>query len=283
MKSDELKSLLGLKTANIKFYQQEQLIKSKYKDENYSDDEIKRLKQVVVFDRLGLSISDIKDILNQAKPLSCIIESYLNDTISARETTEDLIAELSNRKKKDADDIIKECDSAIKIFKLILQNNDNIETFDADYYLEAIETEVQNGTSFSPLTTWLSSVKGNFENGLLGKTADFIDYIERDKKNAVKALIGIIATILALSLIRGIIGVIWHNSFIESFFGMFIVLILVLALLVPVFLLNQYGHEKAANIYWKIIMGIVIASAVLFLIFLAALAIMALKNQFTGA
>lgn len=188
MKSDELKSLLGLKTANIKFYQQEQLIKLKDKDENYSNDEIKRLKQVVVFDRLSLSISDIKDILNQAKPLSCIIESYLNDTISTRETTEELKNELSNRKKKDADDIIKECDSAIKIFKLILQNNDSIETFDADYYLEAIENEIQNGGSFSPLTTWLSSVKGNFENGLLGKTADFIDYIERDKKMQLKHL-----------------------------------------------------------------------------------------------
>lgn len=57
----------------------------------------------------------------------------------------------------------------------------------------------------------------------------------------------------------------------------------VLALLAPMFLLNQYGHEKAANIYWKVITGIVITAAVLFLIFLAALAIMALKNQFTGA
>lgn len=67
MKINEVEQALGISKANIRFYEKQNLLspkrtENKYRD--YSQDDIDRLKTIVVFRKLGISVQDIKQILN---------------------------------------------------------------------------------------------------------------------------------------------------------------------------------------------------------------------------
>lgn len=67
MKINEVCNVTGLTKKAIDYYQEKEIINPKFDESGYREfnkSEIERLKQVSVFRSLGLSVSEIKKVLN---------------------------------------------------------------------------------------------------------------------------------------------------------------------------------------------------------------------------
>ena len=63
MNVQDVEKALGITRANIRFYEREGLLSPDRKENGYRDytnDDIVRLKKIIIFRKLGLSVADIK-------------------------------------------------------------------------------------------------------------------------------------------------------------------------------------------------------------------------------
>jgi|GEM_PF-456655 Predicted transcriptional regulators len=80
MKVKEVEELLQITRANIRFYEKEGLLKpdrvqNGYR--SYSEEDIEQLKKIILFRKLGVSIPDIKKILDEEENVSAIISQNI--------------------------------------------------------------------------------------------------------------------------------------------------------------------------------------------------------------
>lgn len=129
----DVEKKLNISRANIIFYEKQGLILPKRNDNeyrNFNEDDLKRLKQIIIFRRCNISIDDIKAIFNGKKSLN----------------------EISKEKMLEIDNMIKELNGAKKICeKLSLEKNDLL-SIDEDEYLDLIHKEEKNGNKFYDIT-----------------------------------------------------------------------------------------------------------------------------------
>ena len=68
----EMEQILDIPRATIRFYEKEGLINPQ-REENgyrdYSEEDVERLKKVIIFRKIGFTVSDIEDIFDRAKSL----------------------------------------------------------------------------------------------------------------------------------------------------------------------------------------------------------------------
>ena len=125
----EVEEKLGIPRASIRFYEKEGLIDPK-RGENgyreYSEGDVATLRKVILFRKLGLSVSDIEDILDGSLALT--------DALTANVTKlEEQLAELNG---------------AIAMSKTILKDQPDIARFNENYYWEEIGREEARGSRF---------------------------------------------------------------------------------------------------------------------------------------
>lgn len=127
MKINDVEQLLGISKANIRFYEKQNLL-SPARSENgyreYSDEDILRLKEIMILRKLGISIYDIARIQSSDLSLQTAIESN--------------IVQLENQ--------IKSLNGALKISKQIAA--DPASDFSIEHYWNEIHNEEQNGNTF---------------------------------------------------------------------------------------------------------------------------------------
>lgn len=129
MKINELEKLLGLNKANIRYYESEGLIAPKrtengYRD--YTDDDARLLKKIIIYRKLGIPIAEIKAVLNN--------EKSLNDAAALS---------ISNMKKD-----IDVQNRAIDICNEIINKNIIDSDFDVDYFWDEISSRENIGEEF---------------------------------------------------------------------------------------------------------------------------------------
>lgn len=121
MNISEIEKLTGIPKQTIRFYEKEGLINPKRNSGNqyreYDDQDIKQLKQIYVLRKVGLSVLEIRQVLNQ--------EITMGEAINARRT--ELLEE-----KEEQEKLLKLCDD-LKI--------QSLEYMDADQYIEKIQEE----------------------------------------------------------------------------------------------------------------------------------------------
>lgn len=82
MKINEIEKLLGLSKANIRYYENEGLINPSRTENgyrNYNEVDVALLKKIIIYRKLGISISEIKAVLTNQKSLSgAIADSVKN-------------------------------------------------------------------------------------------------------------------------------------------------------------------------------------------------------------
>ena len=81
MKINNVEKLLGITKANIRFYEKENLLSPRrsengYRD--YSEEDVLRLKQIVILRKLGIPVQIIQDILDGAIPLQDALEQNIS-------------------------------------------------------------------------------------------------------------------------------------------------------------------------------------------------------------
>ena len=81
----EVEQLLEVPRATIRFYEKENLIKpvresNGYRD--YSEYDVGRLKQIILLRKIGFSVTDIEDVLDEARTLDEVLEENLVNFMS---------------------------------------------------------------------------------------------------------------------------------------------------------------------------------------------------------
>ena len=125
----DMENILGIPRATIRFYEKEGLI-SPQREENgyrdYSQEDLEKVKKIVVLRKIGLPVSDVADIFDGAKTLP----EALDDN-------------MLNLKKQ-----LEELQGAINLSEKMKEASPDITSLDADRYLNYIEEEEKQGHKF---------------------------------------------------------------------------------------------------------------------------------------
>ena len=176
MSIKEIEKLLNISRANIRFYEKEGLLNPERNDNEYrtySEDDIKKLKQIIVFRKCNISIEDIKKIFNKEKSLE----------------------QVSNEQLTEIEKKSKELDNAKKICKMISKEKNSISNFDEEKYLQIILIEEKKGNMFNNFGEDLFCSEENIVNELCDKLENGNKY-----KKRLRVLVYFIGAIICFSV-----------------------------------------------------------------------------------
>lgn len=175
----EVEQQLGLSRTTIRFYEREHLITPK-RDGNtyreYSEEDIATLKKIVILRKLGFSIEEIKDLLEENVPLQELLEKN--------------IQELQEK--------VNELTGAIKICKKMQSRQENFATFNESYYWEEIREQEQAGNRFLEIIN--DSI--DYEKEMFYKYFELLD----EDGNLRYSKDGMIRRVIKGFLVSGVIG-----------------------------------------------------------------------------
>lgn len=125
----EVEQCLNVPRATIRFYEKEGLL-SPMRGENryreYSEEDVALLKKIIILRKLGFAVADIEDVLDGARSMGSVLESNM----------ENLTRQM------------QELQGALTLCRKMKENGEQIETFDADKYWNAVEEEERKGNRF---------------------------------------------------------------------------------------------------------------------------------------
>lgn len=165
MNISQVENLTGVTKQNIRFYEKEGLIQPKRNETNgyreYGESEVQALKLIRVMRKTGMSLEEIKDVLNGAVSLREAATMRKHQVEVER-------AELLN--------VIRLCDDL---------RRETVEQIDADYYLSYIEGEEEKGNQFYRLIEDYKKVVKYEANKEFAFIPDEIIYTPRDFTDAL--------------------------------------------------------------------------------------------------
>lgn len=80
MKINDLEKILGIRRSNIFYYEREGLLEPRRKENNYreySGDDLRRLKAILVFRKLGFTVAEIQSLLDGTRPLDDVLRENM--------------------------------------------------------------------------------------------------------------------------------------------------------------------------------------------------------------
>lgn len=223
----QLEQQLEIPRATIRFYEKENLINPKRKDNSYreySEEDVLTLKKVIILRKIGLSVSDIKKALDGERSLQSLLEKN--------------ILELENQ--------MKELKGAIIVSKRMQDRNENIFSLDENIYWTEIHEIEKSGLKFKEI---LNDVI-EFERGVILNEFQLVN--EEGKllynlKGSILRAIGACVTC----------GLIWYllegqsrtlNDFSEGFFWPFLCIIISSIWGLPVHFIGKKNLQLANRI-----------------------------------
>lgn len=125
----EVEKKLNITRANIRFYEKEGLLEPKRNNNEYreySDDDLKRLEQILLFRKCNISIENIRLIFNGVKNL----DEVFKEQISVIEKE------------------VKQLEGAKIMCKKLSQEKISVDKLDTDKYINMMNSEEQKGNKF---------------------------------------------------------------------------------------------------------------------------------------
>lgn len=217
MKINELETLLGQSRANIRFYEKEGLL-SPTRNENgyreYTEEDIAVLKKIIIFRKLGLSLPDIKSILEGNLDLSVAMEQNI------QALTEQIDA----------------LNGALEVSKTLKNSAATNDTFDEELYWNLIQSKENDGEKFADL---LKDYVEMEKRSLLAMWSSvfYTDFDDKVDKYGWKIAL---LTMLGLCVARGIGRMIfWNGTFWEGFSYPFFLFGFISLISLPIFFLHK--------------------------------------------
>lgn len=224
MKVKEIEALLPITRANIRFYEKEGLLspdreKNGYRD--YSEADVARLKQVILFRKLGISIVDIKNIIEG------------NVTIS--ETVKGNVQTLQKQ--------MEELQGAIDLCNRMIQDKKLDSDFSVDVYWDLMEKKEKAGGGFALYLKDYAGLEGNLFL-TMWQNVFFLNLRETVGKRGWKITLGIV---LGVCILRGLsVQFLWKSgSFWSGFSYPFIIFLLISIITLPLYILNKIYEDEA--------------------------------------
>lgn len=136
MRISEVAKETGLSVSNIRFYEKKGLLSPERKEESnyrdYTEEDIKRLKQIILYRKMNLSVEMIFMLLNGKASVRTLLERQRQELVEQQRMLQGSI-DLCNR---------------------ILDEN-NLEQMDVDYFINYIKEEEDSGTQFAIVEEFL--------------------------------------------------------------------------------------------------------------------------------
>lgn len=231
MKIQDVEKILNIPRANIRFYEKEGLISPKRGQNNYreySDDDIVQLKRIIVFRKIGVSIGDIKKLMNG--------EITLNEALD--NSQENLLSQ------------IEELNSALSVLNDMKKLETDFQSVDENYYYEKITSGEKSGGKFIDINRdYIEFEKNIFLD--MWKNVFLFDMRKVDKKHGI---LGVLSVTAVICLARGFMAhFVWKSqTFFEAFFYPLFLFLAVSILIFPLYILSK-KKPKAAIIVGTII------------------------------
>ncbi|MCD8125101.1 MAG: MerR family transcriptional regulator [Lachnospiraceae bacterium] len=227
MKIKEVEQRLGVDRANIRYYEREGLLlpargENRYRD--YSEEDVARLKTVVILRKLGVSVAEIREVLD------------------GRQSMTETLAENEEHLKQQ----LEELNGALAMCRRLEQKKVELDTFDQDYYWEEMHREEQAGSGFLDICKDYLA----FEKGVVNHVFwDGEDMARQAGWTGWKAVVFPLLMVLAVLVAVGAEAMLLGDTFLEGFLMPLKVLLLLSILALPEFLLRR-KFPKAAQL-WK--------------------------------
>lgn len=219
----EVEVLLEIPRASVRFYEKEGLISpargsNSYRE--YSEEDVAVLKRIIIFRKLGISVDDIKGLLNG--------EMSLEEQLSKN------IVDLKNK--------ICELEGAINVCELMQTENASMDNFNENYYWDKIHTEEMAGNKFLEIINDVIT----FEKNTILKEFELIndkgEMIYGWKESIIRAFGSCIFTGVLWCIFNG-----WKvKVFIEGFMCPFVFIIIASIFGLPVYFIGK-KHPNVAN------------------------------------
>ena len=129
MKIKQVEELVGITSKNIRFYENQGLLTPERAENGYREyheQNIATLKKIKLLRKLGISVEQIKAVLNETLPLEECLEKHINILEKEREN-------LNNMQK---------------LSSAILQKSDTVNTLNTDEWLDEMEKMEKEGVDF---------------------------------------------------------------------------------------------------------------------------------------
>ena len=105
MKINDVEKQLGITKANIRFYEKENLLSPRRSENGYRDysqEDITRLKEIVILRKLGIPVQTIENILDGAIPLQEALQTNIDELQSEMERLNGALALCRQLRSEDA-------------------------------------------------------------------------------------------------------------------------------------------------------------------------------------
>lgn len=208
MKIKEVEDQLGLPRATIRFYEKEHLLvpqRSGNSYREYNEDDIATLKKIIILRKLGFSISEIKDFLEENVPLQELLEKN--------------ISQLQEK--------MKELNGAIKLCKKMQSRQEDFDSFNEKLYWEEIRNQEQAGNKFLEIVN--DSI--NYEKQLFYKYFELVDEDGKIRYNKKEIIHRVLKYLIFLGVIFYILDGLQGEWSIQNFLRGFIQPILVIGIM----------------------------------------------------
>lgn len=245
MKINEVEKILEIPKATIRFYEKEGLLNPKRNANSYrvySDEDIELLKKIIVLRKIGVSVEDIRLLLNDKVSLRDVLSKNMNS--------------LHNQ--------IKELEGALMLCTMIHKKEESLVSLNEEYYWKAIHEEEEKGNKFFDIVNDVIE----FEKQVIGEEFGLLDQEGKMKFSGGKSVIIAVAMCVFAGLLWFFLDGMNIAAFKDGFIFPFVCIIISSIIGLPVFFLEK-KNEKAAKLIKKIGMGL----AVVFLVVVVLLMI----------
>ena len=241
----EVEQYLEVPRATVRFYEKEGLIRPErggngYRD--YSEADVERLRKIIVFRKLGMSLPDIEDVLDGAKPLSQAVEENI-----------------VNLEKQ-----IEELKGALFVCHKLQEEKEEMETFEVEKYWNVIAEEEKRDNRFLDIAKDMV----RFEKTVFLEHFDIADSEGNLGVSVPKAILAVLGTAAGFGLISCLFDGFSKQSVLEGLKLMLTILIIELVVGIPIFFMSIKNPEflKKGNrdkMKLKILFGLSVVFAVL--------------------
>lgn len=235
MKIKELENILSISRSNIRFYEKQGLFSPERKDNNYreyTEQDIKVLKKIIVFRKMGLTVEEIKLIQNNELPF----------------------AETITNAQQRIEDEIKQLNGSLKLIKQVAQKNSSFDEFDIEEHWNTIIESEKSGEKFVDICKDFLELELNSFDAMW-KYVFFHDFKKSRAKHGTVIACGIL---LLLCVLRGIgKALIWKESFWSGFLYPFVIALAASIIILPLFLLSK-KFPKVASVIATSLLGLIV-------------------------
>ena len=174
----DVETLLDIPRATVRFYEKEGLISptregNGYRD--YSDEDVEKLKKIIIFRKIGLSVEEINDLFDGVKTLEEVLD-----------------ANIVNLQKQ-----MEELKGAMKLSQKMKEDTVQIASMDVNIYWNTIEEEEKQGNQFLDIAKDIVEI----EKGVLASYFSCTDINGKPYDSLPKIILNVFACVVLAGVI----------------------------------------------------------------------------------